>query len=308
MKKEIIVAVDGSSYSDHAVAYITKLFAKQEHYHFHFCSWVTASKSIMPSLADSRNSLIPDSGQNKKEVTARRYLNKVQRQLTQANFDPERFQTSIEVSGYDIAASIQHKVESELPDAIVLGRRGLHGVAEMLMGSVSATMFKRCHDIPLWIIDGEVKDKDILVPVDGSPSSLMAVDHLAHILEGRKDIHIYLFHCSSLFSKTVKCNPEDFYDRWDKEWCDKHLSGKDCLFLGPKELLRQAGIPDSQITILAEKSNIEESHGIIKEALAHKCGTVVIGRRGVGIAKGLFGGVSDRAIKQVQNLALWVVG
>jgi nucleotide-binding universal stress UspA family protein len=308
MKKEIIVAVDGSSYSDHAVAYITKLFAKQEDYHFHFCSWVTATNSIMPSLAESKNSLIPDSGKNKKEDTARIYLNKVQKQLTQANFDPERFHTSIEISDYNIAACIQYKAEQELPDAIVLGRRGLHGVAEMLMGSVSATMFKSCHNVPLWIIDGEVEHKDVLVPVDGTPASLMAVDHLAHILEGRKDIHIYLLHCSSLFSKTVQCNPEDYYDRWDKEWCDKHLSGDDCLFLGPKELLLQAGIPDGNITILAEKHGLEESHGILKEALVHKCGTVVIGRRGMGITKGLLGGVSDRAVKQVQNLALWVVG
>lgn len=308
MKKEIIVAVDGSSYSDHAIDYIIKLFAKQEHYHFHFCSWVTRASSVMPSLADSKNSLIPDSGQNKKEVTARRYLNTIQRQLTQAEFDPERFRTSIEISGYNIAGSIQHKAEKELADAIVVGRRGLHGMAEMLMGSVSGAMFKKCRNVPLWIIDGEIEHKDILVPVDGTPASLMAVDHLAHILEGRKNIRIYLFHCSSLFSKKVQCNPEDYYDRWDKEWCDTHLSGQDCLFLGPKELLLQAGIPDANITILAEKSGIEESHGIIKEAQVQKCGTVVIGRRGVGIAKGLFGGVSDRAIKQVQNLALWVVG
>ncbi len=308
MKKEIIVAVDGSSYSDHAIDYIIKLFAKQEHYHFHFCSWVTASNSVMPSVADSKNSLIPDSGQSKKEVTARRYLNKVQRQLIQAEFDPERFQTSIEPSGYNIGGSILHTAEKELPDAIVLGRRGLHGVAEMLMGSVSAAIFKKCHNTPLWIIDGEIEHKDILVPVDGSPASLMAVDHLAHILEGRKDIRIYLFHCSSLFSKKVQCNPERFYDRWDKGWCDTHLSGTDCLFLGPRELLLQAGIPDSNIITLAEKSGIEESHGIIKEAQAQKCGTVVMGRRGIGIAKGLFGGVSDRAIKQVQNLALWIVG
>lgn len=308
MKKDIIVAVDGSGYSDHAVDYIIKLFAKLEHYHFHFCSWVTATNSIMPSLADSKNSLIPDSGMNKKEVTARRYLNKVKTQLIQAEFNPERFDTSIELSSYNIAGNIQHKTEKDLPDAIVLGRRGLHGVAEMLMGSVSAAIFKKCHNTPLWIIDGEIEHRDFLVPLDGTPASLMAVDHLAHILEGRKDIRICLFHCTSVFSKKVQCNPEHYYDRWDKEWCDAHLSGKDCLFHGPKELLLQAGIPEANIVVLAEKSGLEEAHGIIKEAKVQKCGTVVMGRRGIGIAKGLFGGVSDRTIKQVQNLALWVVG
>lgn len=309
MKKELLVAIDGSVYSDQALSYLASLFATQPDITFHLCSWVTATASIMPSSADPRDSLLPDApGLNKKEETGRRYLSKAREKLIKFGIDSERIHTSVEVSGYNIAATIQQKAERNLLDAILVGRRGLNGIGEMLMGSISATLFQKCHSTPLWIIDGEVHSKDFLVALDGSLHSLMAVDHLAHILAGREDIRISFFHCSALFGKKVECRPENFYNNWEKEWCDAHLSGTDCLFEGPLTLLKEAGIPAGQIHILPESADLEEAHGIIREAKKENCGTIVMGRRGVGMAKGLFGGVSNRTIKHAQNLALWIVG
>ncbi len=309
MQKEILVAVDGSVYSNQSLSYLSTLFADQPDIHFYLCTWITASASVMPSVADSKNSLIPTGGgQTKKEATANRYLNKATEKLTRAGVAPERIQTSIQVSGYNIAGTIQQNAEKKLVDSILVGRRGLGGISEMLMGSVSATLFRKCHKTPLWIIDGEVTSKDILVPVDGSLGSLMAVDHLCHIFGGREDVRICLFHCSALFGKKLQCKPELFYHKWDKEWCDTHLSKTDCLFNGPRQLLHEAGIPDRQIRILPETSDLEEAHGILREAKKQDCGTIVMGRRGVGMAKGLFGGVSDRTLKGGQDVALWVVG
>ncbi len=310
MQKEILVAIDGSVYSNQSLSYLSTLFADQPDIHFHLCTWITASASVMPSVADSKDSLIPSGGgaQAKKEAAANRYLHKACEKLTGAGVAPERIQTSIQISGYNIAGTIQQNAEKNLVDSILVGRRGLGGLSEMLMGSVSATLFRKCHKTPLWIIDGEVKSKNILVPVDGSPVSLMAVDHLCHILGEREDVQINLFHCSSLFGKKIQCKPELFYHKWDKEWCDTHLANSDCLFNGPRQLLHEAGIPDRQIRILPETADLEEAHGILREAAEHDCGTIAMGRRGVGMAKGIFGGVSDRTLKHVQDLALWVVG
>ncbi len=309
MQKEILVAIDGSVYSSQALSYLASLFAKQPDINFRLCTWITASASIMPSSADPKNSLLPVApGLDKKGETANRYLAKAQEKLIRFGVDSERIHTSVEVSGYNIAATIQQKAGKDLLDAILVGRRGLSGISEMLMGSVSANLFQKCHSTPLWIIDGEVQSKNFLVPVDGSLPSLMAIDHLAHILAGREDIQISLFHCSALFGKKVTCRPEDFYHKWDKEWCDAHLSGTDCLFQGPLLLLREAGIPASQIHILPEATDLEEAHAIIREAKKHDCGTIVMGRRGVGMAKGILGGVSDRTTKHAQDVALWIVG
>jgi hypothetical protein len=136
----------------------------------------------------------------------------------------------------------------------------------------------------------------------------MAVDHLAHIFNGRTDIHFYLFHARSFLSPAPTCKPENFYDRWGRDWCDTHLSGKGCMFTGPTELLTDAGIPKECIVTLPEPTAIEESMAIISSARKNGCGTIVIGRRPEKEAKGIFGGVSKRMILQTENLALWVVG
>lgn len=309
MKKEILVAIDGSIYSSQALSYLATLFATQEDISFRLCTWITASSSVMPSIQDPKDSLLPDNfTSNKKESTAKLILKKARDKLITMGINSERIDTFVKISGYDIAANIQQYGEKNLLDAILVGRRGLNAIGEMLMGSVSANLFKKCHSIPLWLIDGEVKSKNFLVPVDGSLHSLLAVDHLAHILADRNDIQLFLFHCTAFFGKKAKCTLEDFYQNWDKQWCDTHLSGSDCLFNGPQQLFMDAGIPKNQINILPETANLEESRGIIRQAKQHNCGTIVMGRHGVGIAKGLWGGVSDRTIKQVENLALWVVG
>jgi nucleotide-binding universal stress UspA family protein len=309
MKKEILIAIDGSVYSTQSLCYISTLFEAHTDLHFHLCTWITAGASIMPSAADPKNSLIPSGGaQRKKEATATRYLKKATEKLIRAGILPGRIHTSVQGSGYNVAAAIQQTAKKNLLDSILIGRRGLTGISEMLMGSVSTTLFRRCHDTPLWIIDGEVQSKNFLVPVDGSPNSLMAIDHLCHIFAKRTDIRICLFHCTTLFGKKLQYNPELFHKKWNKEWCDTHLSGTDCLFNGPRQLLLDAGIPEQQIQILPKTTHLEEAYGILREAKKQNCGTIVIGRRGAGLAKGLFGGVSDRAIKHVQDLALWIVG
>ena len=89
MQKEILVAVDGSVYSNQSLSYLSPLFADQPDIHFYLCTWITASASVMPSVADSKNSLIPTGGgQTKKEATANRYLNKATEKLTRAEAAP----------------------------------------------------------------------------------------------------------------------------------------------------------------------------------------------------------------------------
>ncbi len=309
MKKDILIAIDGSTYSNQSLNYLSTLFRKEPEVHFHLHTWITATASIMPSAADARGSLIPPGGgQGKKEAAARRALQKSTGRLERAGIPEDRIHSSINVSGYNIGATIQQTAEKKMYDSIVVGRRGLGGIGEMLMGSVSTTLFRNCHEIPLWIIDGEVTSTNFLVPLNGSPNSLMATDHLCHIFHKRTDIHICLFHCSTLFGKSPQYKPEHFYHNWDKEWCDTHLSDEADLFNGPLQLLLAAGIPKQQIQILPKSPDLEEAHGIIREAEKQGCGTIVIGRRGSDIKKGLWGGVSDRAMKHVQDLALWVVG
>jgi nucleotide-binding universal stress UspA family protein len=309
MEKKILIAVDGSIYSSQSLEYIALLFADTPDIHFHLTTCVGSGESIIPAAIDDRNSLLPDApGSGRKKQAAQGYLQKAIDKLVRLGIATERITYSTEISGQNIAGTIQYQAEHLLVDSVLVGRRGLNAISEMLLGSVSATLLKQCHEIPLWIIDGEVTNSNFLAPVDGSLPSLLAIDHLAHIMEGRKDITIFLFHCRLFLGKKSEANPESFYHVWGKEWCDTHLTGDSHIFDGPAQLLIEAGIPEANIIILPEVSDLETAHGIIRQAHKQQCGTIVIGRRGDGTTKGILGSVSDRTIKHSQDIALWVVG
>ena len=309
MEKQILIAVDGSIYSSQSLEYVALLFGDAPDVHFHLMTCISASESVIPVATDSNNSLLPDApGGVRKRQAAQHYLQNATDKLIRLQIAPERIHSSMEMIGHDIGSTIQYQAEHLLMDSILIGRRGLNTLSEMLLGSVSATLLKKCHEIPLWIINGEVRNRNFLAPVDGSIPSLLAMDHLAHIMEGRQDITIFLFHCRRFLGKKIESNPESFYPVWDKEWCDTHLTGNDHLFNGPTQLLIEAGIPRSNIITLPEVPDLEAAHGIIRQAEKHHCGTIVIGRRGDGTTKGILGGVSDRTVKHAQDIALWLVG
>ncbi len=67
MKKEILVAIDGSVYSNQSLSYLSLLFADDDDIHFHLTTMVSSSVSVMPSATDPNNSLMPTSGDNEKK-------------------------------------------------------------------------------------------------------------------------------------------------------------------------------------------------------------------------------------------------
>lgn len=309
MEKKILIAVDGSIYSSQSLEYVALLFADTPDIHFHLMTCIGSGESVIPEASDSRNSLLPDApGFGRKRQSAQHYLQNAVDKLIRLQIPPERITSSVAAAGQDIAATIQYQAEQLLMDSILIGRRGLNALSEMLLGSVSATLLKKCHAIPLWIIDGEIRNRNFLAPVDGSLPSLLAIDHLAHIIEGQKDITIFLFHCQRFLGKKIEATPESFYHIWGQEWCDTYLTGEDHLFHGPTQLLIEAGIPEANIITLPKSPDLEAAHGIIRQAQKHHCGTIVIGRRGDGTTKGILGGVSDRTVKHAEDIALWVVG
>ena len=307
MDKQIILAVDESAVSLMAVDYLASFFKDNGDVHVRLVHCVSQTAEISPEPEDSRNTLLPDKPMGKSRQRAERCLARAVAKLKNHGIEESRITTTVSFSS-DIANSILSLAEKELVDAIAVARRGVGLVGEMLLGSVSAALFDKSCSIPLWVIDGSVDSTRILVPVDGTVPSIMAVDHLAHIFSNRRDVQFFLFPARGFLSSPPVCRPPDFYDKWGRDWCDTHLSGEGCLFTGPAELLTEAGIPKECIVSLPVPTAIEESTAIINSAKKNKCGTIVIGRRPVTHAKGFLGGVSRRTIKQTENMALWIIG
>lgn len=307
MDKKILIAIDDSPTSMFALEYAAYLFAESEDVEFIIlnCQW--GGDSILPEPENSHNTLLPEKDIVKTQQKCSRILDKARKKLQALGVAQPRIATSCQITG-KVAGSIQQYAETQLADSIIVSRRGIGLVGEILLGSVSSALFDKCHSTPLWIIDGNIQSKNFFIPVDGTPASLMAIDHLAYIFANRNDIRFYFFHARGFLSPPPICKPENFYDRWGKNWCDTHLSGTGCFFTGPTQLLTNAGIPTDCIETLPEPTALEESTAIISNAKRNQCGTIVIGRRPANEVKGILGGVAKRTVIRAENLALWLIG
>ena len=311
MQKKILVADDGSPYSANSLKYIGKLFHDLGDIHFHLLSIVSTSgpgPAAREWLTDDEIINIISPACRNKLIAQKKYMQEAISKLTRLGIPEDQISQSVQLSKIGVAQDIIQQARKGNYDALMIGRRGIGKLEELFMGSVSATILEKCHDLPTWIIDGDVNPCKFLVPVDGTCHSLLAIDHLAFILADNPHAEVTLFYSTAIMGDQPKINPKDFYDVWGKEWCDQHLSRPDSLFHGPKQLLIDNGFPAEKILWLQTFKGIDASRQIIRQSLIDDFGTIVIGRRGNDVNKGIFRGVSDRVLLMAEQVAVWIIG
>ena len=311
LQKKILVAVDGSVYSNNALNYLTEIFKGRENVRLDLFSVVSASglpeagREWMDEL--SLMTAMGPQARNRYSRT-RRFMNQAIEHMIRLGMEEQQVRAEVEIARAGTAMDIIQKARSGMYDALVIGRRGIGKIEELFMGSVSASVLGKCHDVPVWVVDKQVRSDRFLMPVDGSFHSLKAVDHLGFMLGNHPSAEITLFHSSAMFATKYSSHPQDYYDRWGKEWCDRYLSGPDSLYEAPRQLLVEAGFAPERIFWLHAFKGIEPARQIIRQALVDDFGTIVMGRRSGQSNRGLLKSVSDRVVFMAEKVAIWIVG
>lgn len=307
MNRTILVAIDGSVYSSNSLDYLARLFAADRNLSIHLLQVVSsggADKDWMYEVDPLRGQA---SGCDKGSALARKHLKEAEERLIRQGFAPEQIQTQIKTAS-GICNAIRQEAERGNYDAVLIGRRGLGAVGNMFFGSTSSGLIEQCHRSPLWIVDGNVSTTRFLLAVHSHPSSLMAADHLAFMLKEHPNAEIYLYHSNSVFGKQAGARSEDFHAQWGKEWCDRYLDLDNHLFNAHTQLLVDNGFSRFRIKQLSSEMHMDVSSDLLKQAKQNNCGTIVIGRRRRDLCKGQLKGVSDKTVKQAQNVAVWLAG
>ena len=186
MEKKILIAVDDSRHSENALRYAASLHETGNDTRFVLFH---VQPTISQYLLDEARTKPGANAQLKKlkhknEQAAQVLLEKykallMSRGVPDADIDllslPRKTGVAKDILEYSTAMQY---------DAILLGRRGLSGLAETFLGSVSANVVDNSPMIPVWLVDEKSAANRVMVAVDGSESSLRAVDHLALILGG----------------------------------------------------------------------------------------------------------------------------
>lgn len=310
MERKILAAVDGSVFSFNALRYLARLFTDLEEISVHLLyvlpnpplpigsEWVEEQDRIL-SLSPSLRA---------RYAGARRFMEEAVLQLGRRGIAPRQVSFTVQLSRVGVAADILREAKRGLYDALVIGRRGVGAIEEMIGGSISSTAALHCSEFPIWVVDGKVNARKFLLPVDSSFNSLKAADHLGFILQGNPYVEIFLLHLATLVGGNTKADWPELHALWGKEWCDEHLSPPDSVFHAPEQILLERGIAPDRISRRHGGHYFSPHKPIYQQAVVEECGTIVIGRRSKCKAKGFFLGVSNKVLDIAKHMAVWVVG
>jgi nucleotide-binding universal stress UspA family protein len=307
MEKTILVAIDGSVHCGNSLEYLGKLFGSDPGIAFHLLSVATGSgggKEWMLDV-DPLRGQTPETDQ--RVIRARKHLRNAEKRLVRHGVSQERITTGVRTAT-SISGTIRDEAERGHYDSAVVGRRGLGAIGNMFFGSVSVELIEKCHKTPLWIVDGHADTERFLLAVHPSPSSLLAADHLAHMLKNLPSTKVCLYHSNPVFGTVQAAKPEAFHAQWGKDWCDKYLDRDNFLFYAHCQVLVEGGIPRHRIIQLPTQMHLDVSSDLLRQAKQHGCGTIVIGRRRRDLNKGQLKGVSDKTLKRAQNIAVYLAG
>lgn len=140
MAKKILVALDESQNAMRAVEYIARSFtADHEVTLFHVALDTAAicnmnSPELTPYFTAQQITFC--SLEDKKKELVRKAMDEARTRLIGVGFQENKITTKIETRKKGVARDILAEAQSGY-DTIVMGRRGLSGVSEFLMGSVS---------------------------------------------------------------------------------------------------------------------------------------------------------------------------
>lgn len=309
MGKKIMITVDDSLYSKNAIRYVTRLSARLDNLHYVlFNAQPMVSQFLVDEAkknADSRQKLKAVMERN--AFASQEILENYKVMMVQEGVGEDRIETVTQPRKLDIAKDIIEYAQAARLDALVIGRRGISGLQELFMGSVSSNIAQNSKVVPVWIIGGDVAPSRFLVAIDGSEYSLRAIDHLAFTLSDAADISLTFLHvrpklkdyCEVDFEKTEAEALEDLIQKGDKACIDN-------FYAVALKKLKEFDIGEDRIAIKTVTGLSNVGAVILKEVQSGNFDTVVMGRSGAN--KSFFtGSVTNTVLNKISKGALWLV-
>ncbi|UCG80128.1 MAG: universal stress protein [Desulfobacterales bacterium] len=308
MEKKILLAVDDSIHSRHAIQYAVRMSSVAIDLTF---TLFHVQPTISQFLLEEAKTGFKARAELKKVIrknaqNAQGILEKYKAEMVRTGIVDKRIDVATQPKVLGLVKDILDRAERGLYDAIVVGRRGLSRVQKAFMGSVTAKLVEHSRVIPVWVVDANVTSTRIMVAVDGSVSSLGAVDHLCLMVGENPKIKVTLFHVMPRFRDYCVIDFDDKDAGIDQVIAQGDKRYIDHFYAHARERFREAGIRENQIEIKVTKCTANVGKAIVDEAKKGNYGTVVIGRRGA--SKAFFmGSVSRYVLDRTSNRALWLV-
>lgn len=313
MEKKILIATDGSLNSERAISYVARLFAGDPELRITLLNVLPPLPPILTEREYGGEWQITSTKAAKlikmQNEKAKVFMNKgVDILVRKGQIPAQAITIQIREKKVGLARDVIHEAGSGDYDAVVIGRRGLSKMQSAIMGSTSTKVIQAVQGRPVWIVDGDVSSEKILVAMDASEASLMAVDHLGFVIGGLPNVKILLYHVIPGLRLLSVEETEIDLEGIEELVTERGAERIQTFFFQARKILLDAGLSERQISMKIKKYSTNIARDIVTEATKRNFGTVVLGRRGVSKSREFFmGSVSNKVLTMASNLACWVV-
>jgi len=312
MQKRLLVAVDESLHARNALLYAAGFYSSDSDLQL---TLMNIRPIISLYLQDqAKNSLRIKSAleqvKRENETKSQQILKDYRELLIRQGIKPESIETVSQARALGLARDIIEYGHSHGFDAIVAGRRGLSRIQKVFMGSTSAKLMEHTDQIPIWIVDGQVLPRRLLVAVDFQVSMSPLMNHIRRMCIGMDSLHLTFFHVfDSLFMRDhAPLTPgahgiDALIEEHEQQEMEKFWDQT-------RDELIKAGMAEQQLAIKYTRRNsaagIKTPKMIIEEVKENPYDTVVMGRTGAGKAF-FFGSVSRYVSERLTDHAIWLI-
>jgi len=315
-RQNILIAVDGSDQAFEAVRYVASLVPPDRGRVtlFHVLNRVPESYLDLEANPGFRSQVI---GVHAWEFQQRKlmqeFMARAEKLLRDAGYPREGVVQVSRERQVGVARDIIREAGKGY-DALVVGRRGLSRMKDLLFGSIANKIVNRVSTLPVWVIGGRPAPNRILLAVDRSEGAARAMDYVAGLLSSNpgleralllhviRGMHTFLMGYENI---VVPGEEADWQARAKQEFAGAEAE-MSAFFEDTVRTWEKRGIG-------RERVHTKILHGpsraqcILDEAAAGGYGTVVVGRKGASRVEEFFmGRVSTKVLQAAREMAVWV--
>ncbi len=308
MEKKVLLVVDGSIHSTHAVTYAARISSVVKDLSYTlFHVQPTLSRYLLDEAEcdlESRAALKKVVRKNAEHAC--QILEQHKNRMVLMGIDEKRIETATQKKVMGIAKDILDRGQRGLYDAILVGRRGLSRLQQTFMGSTTSQLVEHSRLIPVWVVDGDVESMKVMLAVDGSEASLRAVDHFSFMVGGNEELKVTVFHVTPMLRNYCAIDFDEKENDAGKVIARGARRCVDHFYAHARKKFTEAGLRDDQVELEVVKRSVDVGKAIVGQIRKQDYGTVVLGRRGTGEAF-FMGSVSKYLLDKTYGRALWVV-
>jgi len=309
MEKKILLPVDISVYSRHAIQYAVQISSIVKDLTYTLLHVQPGVSGFLVDEADkdlgARQQLKRVMRKNRED--AEKVVEKSKADMIRMGIVQDRIELATQAKSLGLAKDVLDRAQEGLYDAVAVGRRGLTKTQRAFMGSLTADLVEHSKMIPVWVVDGEVTSKKIMVAVDGSESSLRAVDHAAFMVGDNPEVFLSLFHVMGTGEDLSGVEFEDTESQAEERViASRNKDFVDSFHVQAVDRLKEAGIGEERYDIRVAMRVHNVGKAIADRARTGDYGTVVVGRRDINRSF-FMGSVSKHVLDKTANRTVWVV-